>query len=101
MGYCHVGRQCDDYAQKIGVEEAKEIAFEAMVKSLTGIGEEFDPLEVNNFAEGFSEISNKDLAIICGLIRLEQYEQATRLLESHINAHWEKLAKQEIMRGKQ
>lgn len=98
MSYCHVSRQCDDYAQRVGEEEAREIAFEARVKQSMQLGEEFDPLEVNNFAEGFSEISDKDLAVICGLMRLEKYEEATKLLGSHIDAYWKKQATNQLLR---
>ncbi len=101
MGYCHVSRQCDDYAQRIGIEEAKEIALDQRIKSLMQIGEIYDPLEPENFRDGLGNLSDKEIAIISGLIRNGQYQLSAMLMEQQINAYWEQVAKQEIMGVKQ
>ncbi len=101
MNYCHVSRQCDDYAHQVGMDEDKSEAIEALAGELMKLGGKYDPLETQNFREGLGEITDSDMAVISGLIRNGQYQLSAMLMEQHINAYWERIAQQEIMGVKQ
>lgn len=96
--YCHTTHQLDKYQGNVDAAEAFNDAINARVSKIMEIGEEYDPFEVNNFSEGLSEISDKELVVIGGLLRLEKYEQSAKLLASHINDYWIKQAEKQAIR---
>lgn len=83
----------DRHLAEIDRQDAIDAAIENHIASLIDAGGEYDPYEFNNFSEGFGEISDGELAVIAGLMRLGHYEQSARLMDAAIKSYWKNLAK--------
>ena len=99
MNYCYVSRQCDDYAQKLGMEMDKEIAFEEAVKDRVSdlISDEFNPKKRGNIMAALGALTDGQEEILTTMVNHSACTLSV-MMKGWISDYWEDAAEQKAIK---
>ena len=98
MGYCHISRQCDDYAHKLGMEMAQEIAFEEALEDRVSelLSDEFNPKKRENIMAALGALTDGQEEILTAMVNHSACTLSV-MMKGWISDYWEDAAEQKAI----